>query len=193
LNHNEVIQEQCFSLTIMMQIVKKPEIKSTIIHSCNPDQWVKRHTSYLFIFAMSRLHDKEQAKDLVQETFLAALENIEKFEHRCSERTWLAAILKNKIIDTHRKRETETAKLAGLSYAVQYQEMFSTHHELMPLLNRAMKKLPELWQAVFTMKNMEDQPTEVICRVLQLTLSNFWVITHRTRINLRASLHKYDL
>src|ERR1700744_5328972 len=72
----------------------------------NPRQWVRNHADYLYSFAISRINDEEAARDLVQETFLAALEKAAAFEGKSSERTWLTAILKNKIIDTYRKKSS---------------------------------------------------------------------------------------
>jgi len=75
----------------------------------NPHNWVSAHADYLYSFAITRLNDEEQAKDLVQETFLAALQKVNNFEGKSSERTWLTAILKNKIIDVYRKKIIGTA------------------------------------------------------------------------------------
>src|SRR4051812_1279083 len=72
----------------------------------DPHQWVKNHADYMYSYTLSRINDEEQARDLVQETFLAALERIDKFEGKSSERTWLTAILKNKIVDVYRKRSS---------------------------------------------------------------------------------------
>src|SRR5258705_11564943 len=72
----------------------------------NPQLWVKNYADYLYNYAYTRLNDDELARDLVQETFLAALEKTEKFEGRSSERTWLIAILKNKVIDIYRKKSS---------------------------------------------------------------------------------------
>ena len=72
----------------------------------NPRQWVAAHADYLYAYAITRINDEEQAKDLVQETFLAALEKVNNFEGKSSERTWLTAILRNKIIDVYRKKSS---------------------------------------------------------------------------------------
>src|ERR1700752_3746381 len=85
-------------------------------HLLDPRQWVKAHADYLYAYTLSRINNEEQAKDLVQETFLAALEKADKFEGKSSERTWLTAILKNKIIDIYRKRSS------GLNNAVKIAE-----------------------------------------------------------------------
>src|SRR6195952_3125827 len=75
-------------------------------HKTDPHQWVKAHADYLYAYTIARIRDEDQAKDLVQETFLAALEKVGNFEGKSSERTWLTAILRNKIIDVYRKRSS---------------------------------------------------------------------------------------
>src|SRR5476649_1518550 len=72
----------------------------------DPHTWVKTHADYLYAFAIKRIADEELARDLVQDTFLAALEKVNSFEGKSSERTWLTAILRNKIIDVYRKKSS---------------------------------------------------------------------------------------
>ncbi|MES2428431.1 MAG: sigma-70 family RNA polymerase sigma factor [Bacteroidota bacterium] len=178
----------------------------------NPHKWVDNHADYLYAFAMSRLSDEEQARDLVQEVFLAALERSDKFEGKSSERTWLTAILKNKIIDIYRKRSPGLNNLPVKAAEQEQQDFFyedghwKEEHwpqefglntddplhekEFNKVLQHCMKKLPALWFAVFTMKHMEDESTETICTELKVTSANFWVIIHRAKINLRACLQK---
>ena len=55
---------------------------------------------------------------------------------------------------------------------------------------KCLQKLPSLWNAVFTMKHIEDTATEIICTELRVTQANFWVIIHRAKVNLRACLQK---
>lgn len=177
----------------------------------NPHQWVYAHADYLFAYAIRRISNEEQAKDLVQETFLAALEKADRFEGKSSERTWLTAILKNKIIDVYRK------KSSGLTRDVQeaeheQQDFFEadghwtpTHRplefgiehvdhvvnkEFNDILQKCLQKLPALWMSVFTMKHIDDEDTAIICAELKVSPSNFWVIIHRSKLNLRACLQK---
>jgi len=73
----------------------------------NPESWVDQHGDYLYSFARFRVRDQAAAEDLVQETFIAALQNHKNYKGQASERTWLTAILKNKIIDYLRKQSRE--------------------------------------------------------------------------------------
>jgi len=179
----------------------------------DPHNWVKAHADYLYAYTRARINDEEQARDLVQETFLAALEKIKTFEGRSSERTWLTAILRNKIIDQYRKKssvllnhdvkhtEDEPADFfdhetghwnsepAPKNFGIDdYDPLRSKEFD--DILMKCMQKLPALWLSVFTMKHMDDEPTETILAELKLTAGNFWVIIHRAKLNLRACLQK---
>ena len=178
----------------------------------NPHQWVSSHADYLYSFAITRINDEELARDLVQETFLAALQKTESFEGKSSERTWLTAILKNKIIDVYRKKsrgiktidneEKENrevdffeedghwkAEHAPKEFGVEDKDHL-VNKEFEHILQKCMQKLPVLWKAVFTMKHIDEEATETICTELKVTASNFWVIIHRAKLNLRACLQK---
>lgn len=185
-------------------------VLSTGAHTVDPHAWVAKYADYLYTYAIARLDDEDLAKDLVQETFLAALERLDSFEGRSAESTWLVAILKNKIIDVYRRK----SRKAGTLHAEQEQQDFFdpetghwteahapqalgmedrdplTNKELANILQRCMQKLPALWLSIFTMKHMEDLATDVICNDLKVTPSNFWVIIHRTKLNLRACLQR---
>jgi DNA-directed RNA polymerase specialized sigma24 family protein len=62
--------------------------------------------------------------------------------------------------------------------------------EFNQILQKCMQKLPAPWLSVFTMKHLDDLATDIICLELRVTAANFWVIIHRTKLNLRACLQK---
>jgi RNA polymerase sigma-70 factor (TIGR02943 family) len=176
-----------------------------------PRRWVERYADHLYSYAFARLDDEELARDLVQETFLAALEKLEQFRGNSSERTWLTAILKYRIIDVYRKRNSglRTEKIdeePELEFFEQdnghWKEQYSprpmrtqsldplVNKELAAILKRCFQKLPALWLSVFTMKHMDDTVTDVICKELKVTPANFWVIIHRAKLNLRACIQR---
>jgi RNA polymerase sigma-70 factor (TIGR02943 family) len=182
-------------------------------HQITPEKWVARYADYLYSYALARLNDDELARDLVQETFLAALEKKDGFRGDCSERTWLTAIMKYKVIDIYRKKAGSFKARDEYGTPVTEIEFFDAdkHHwkeehwpapfgteehdplhnkEFMNVLQRCLQKLPPLWISVFRMKHMDGEGTEMICQELRISSSNFWVIIHRAKVNLRSCLQK---
>jgi RNA polymerase sigma-70 factor (TIGR02943 family) len=184
-----------------------------MLNRLDPKQWVAAHADYLYAYAITRVNDEDQAKDLVQETFLAALQKTGGFEGRSTERTWLTAILRNKIVDVYRKRSKASEQVAqkngddqqtaffdedsGHWITGNAPKAFGIEHddhlvkkEFESILKKCMEKLPVLWKAVFTMKHIDEEATETICAEMKVTQANFWVIIHRAKLNLRACLQK---
>jgi len=177
----------------------------------DPHRWVQRYADFLYSYAFARLDHEEQARDLVQETFLSALEKISQFQGGSSERTWLTAILKYKIIEVYRKRNSGL-RIQNMEWEPEleffeesnghWKENYSPHamrsevadplvnKELAAILKKCLGRLPALWLAIFTMKHMDDANTDTICGELKVTPSNYWVIIHRTKLNLRACIAK---
>ena len=180
----------------------------------DPSNWVDRYADYLYAYALNRLDDAELCRDLVQETFLAALERLGEFRGESSERTWLTAILRYKVIDLYRKRNASwLAESRTHEHQPEYFDLETGHwkqeweprpmrvdpedpalqKELTAILKKCLERLPALWYSIFSMKHMDDTATEAICREMKISSANFWVIMHRAKVNLRACLQKEGL
>lgn len=180
----------------------------TLSTKVDPAHWVATHADALYAYAVNRLDDEDLCRDLVQETFLAALEKLSEFRGESSERTWLTAILKYKVIEVYRKRNSSW--FVDQEPEPEYFEPDNGHwkevwsprpmpldqgdptlqKELMGILQKCLQKLPALWRSIFSMKHMDETATEVICKELKVTPSNYWVIIHRAKVNLRACIQK---
>jgi RNA polymerase sigma-70 factor (ECF subfamily) len=177
------------------------------IHKLNPNNWVKLHADYLYNFAISRINEHDLAKDLVQDTFFAGLKAMDNFQGLASERTWLVAILKRKIIDHYRKinsnkgkaevkmnfyadgeREGEWIEERVPSNWNNEIEKQIENEELNVALEKCINNLPEKYAMVFRMKTIQQLETEDICKELEITSSNLWVIIHRARTQLRKCM-----
>jgi RNA polymerase sigma-70 factor (ECF subfamily) len=160
-------------------------------------QWVNDYSDALFGYAVQRVGDRQGAADLVQETFLAAWRNVDGYNGEASVKTWLFTILKNKIIDHYRKAATRQAKFVKNDSNPFFDEADHWKDGLCPqdwgdhpetrmntkefyaAFDNCKGKLKEIYSAVFTMKYLEDLQSEEICKVLNITTSNYWVIIHR--------------
>ena len=181
----------------------------------DPSKWVDNYGDYLYNYAYFRVNKTELAEDLVQDTFLSALKAQEGFKGEASEKTWLTGILRNKIIDHYKKASTQKEKQdldnhrAEASYNYFFEED-SGHwtddkgpkewgvnasssmesKEFFKVLNSCLGKLPEKWAMAFSLKTLDDVPGDKICKALDISSSNFWVIIHRAKLQLRECIEK---
>lgn len=69
------------------------------------DKLIRRHYDDIYRFVAHQMRDKDEALDVTQDVFVAAMRALPSFdERRASFRTWLYRIAANKIIDWHRTR-----------------------------------------------------------------------------------------
>lgn len=169
------------------------------------EKWVDEYGDALYAFALSRISDSEIAKDLVQDTFVAALKNFENFEQRSSVKTWLISILKRKIIDHYRL--VDSRKTIAMSHY--FRESGRVGHwnensapkgiisetvekiensELEKTIQDCIENLPEKWKGIVIDKLIEEKDSDEVCKEYEITSSNFWVIIHRAKLQLRACL-----
>ena len=62
--------------------------------------------------------------------------------------------------------------------------------ELADALNLCIDKLPESQKQLILLKLVEEEETEVVCKELNITPTNYWVIIHRAKLQLRSCLEK---
>ena len=175
-------------------------------HTLNPDKWITLHADYMYNYTITRVNNQELAKDLVQETFLSSLKAMKNFKGQASERTWLISILKRKIIDQYRKKNSQKGKAeVRMSFYEDgenkgkwieervpstWKDVDATieNKELKSALDHCIDNLPEKHRLVFVLKTVQNYETEAICNELNITSSNLWVIIHRARVQLRECM-----
>jgi len=174
----------------------------------DPKKWVSRYSDYLFNYTIVRVNDSDVAKDLISETFLAALKAMKNFKGEASERTWLIAILKRKIIDHYRKINSKKGKAeVHINYKNDDQdgdwleervadpfdktaEDDIENEELGIAIQNCLGTLNERHAEIFKMKTIDNFETEVICNEYNITPSNLWVIILRARTAMAECLEK---
>lgn len=175
----------------------------------DPDTWVDRYGDYLFRFAMLRVRDPGVAEEVVQDTLVAALQARERFSGKSSERSWLTGILKHKIIDHFRRITRERPVDDVQPWTDEHEELFDadghwrmtggsspTEWDLSPsrtleqkeffeALAQCLSKLPRRIADAFTLRELEEMRTDEICKALNISPTNLWVMLHRARVQLR--------
>ncbi len=175
----------------------------------DPALWLEEHGDYLFRYARRRLYTDELAEDAVQETLLAALKAREKFAGASSERTWLTGILKHKIVDTIRIQAREITAPSGSDAEdpSDWEALFdqSGHwletvrdwgdpsselekSRIRQALDDCFRRLKPALAQIFSLRELSGLGNEEICKELNITATNAWVMLHRARLFLRECL-----
>ena len=205
----EQIRYIFFSYTYIAQSgIHMSKRKSDAALIDDPESWVDHYGDFLYRFALSRVRDPAVAEDLVQETFLAALRAREGFKGRSAGRTWLIAILKHKIVDYIRKkfREPPTDKIETLidmmdadfndggkwqvrphKWVINPGKIYE-QKEFFDVLYHCLAELPGRLAEAFMLREMDGLSTAEVCKALDITATNSWVMLYRARMSLRRCL-----
>jgi RNA polymerase sigma-70 factor (ECF subfamily) len=178
------------------------------------------HTSMLRV-AQIYVSSRAVAEEVVQETWIAVLAGIDRFEGRSSIKTWIFRILGN-IAKTRAIREGRTLPFSALDpgrvpeAAVDPDRFRDSEHPRWPghwasppqswetipeerLLGRetreqieaALERLPAAQRAVVSLRDIEGWSSEEVCNALELSETNQRVLLHRGRSKLRSALESY--
>ena len=169
---------------------------------------IEGHRSYLLRYARLHLASPAQVEDAVQETLLAAIEGAGRFGGRAALRTWLTGILKHKIIDQLRRASREqplSGDESGEAEALEALFAADGHwregtrdwgdpatslesRRFWQAFELCLQRLPARTATVFKMREVMELSTEDICKAMDISTANCWVMLHRARLTLRECL-----
>src|SRR5215210_1603679 len=177
-----------------------------------------RYGSTMLRVAQMYVKDRASAEEVVQETWLAVLNGIDRFEGRSSLKTWLFRILTNRA-KTRAVRERRTIPFSALQpdrvpepalepdrfrdpddprwpghWAVPPQawpEDRLVAGETREKLAEAIEALPASQRAVISLRDLEGWSAEEVCNALAVSETNQRVLLHRARSKVRKALEEY--
>jgi RNA polymerase sigma-70 factor (ECF subfamily) len=168
--------------------------------------------------ARAYVKDRAVAEEVVQETWLAVIKGLDRFEGRSSLKTWILSILVNQA-KTRGTREARTVPFTALapdddSPAVDPERFRGPHEpytggwrafpanwkatdqlaqdrETIRVVMRAISELPLTHQTVIRMRDVEGYSAEEVCATLDVSEANQRVLLHRARSRVRAALERH--
>jgi RNA polymerase sigma-70 factor (ECF subfamily) len=146
------------------------------------------HRNYLVRFAQRKLRDPSLAEDAVHDVFEAVISGHAAFAGRAALRSWLTAVLKNKIVDGIRRNahlqslddDEEGAALAVACPQPQPDEV-AEQRELLGLALQRIEAMPAGLRDVLRLRAIEGQSTQEVCETLGISEANLFVRMHRAR------------
>ncbi|HUI65443.1 MAG TPA: sigma-70 family RNA polymerase sigma factor [Bacteroidota bacterium] len=153
----------------------------------------------MYGYAVYLTGNREEASDLLQETFLKAFRFFDKFERGTNAKAWLYRIMRNTYINEYRR----TKRIPEL---VEYDEQVSSYQMLPSQARRpdeiegdvfedeiavAIASLPEKFKSVIVLRDVEDLPYEEIAEALSIPIGTVRSRLHRARAILFDRLKEY--
>ena len=180
---------------------------------------IDRYGSTMLRVAQMYVRDRASAEEVVQETWLAVLNGIDRFEGRSSLKTWLFRILTNRA-KTRGERDGRMVPFSALAGAGDDADEASVdpdrflgpdsahpgawaapprawpedkllERETLGVIEMAIAKLPEAQREVIRLRDVEGWTPMEVADALEITDGNQRVLLHRARSKVRAALEAY--
>jgi RNA polymerase sigma factor (sigma-70 family) len=161
------------------------------------------HINSMYNFGYRLTFDQDDAKDLVQDTYLKAYRFIESFQKGTNAKAWLFRILKNSFINDYRKKTKEPSK-------VDYQEVEAYYNsedvdrQITPDLrveslkdmigdeiSNALNSLDVDFRTVIILCDLEGFKYEEMAKILDIPIGTVRSRLHRARNLLKEKLSEY--
>ena len=165
---------------------------------------VKRYEAKIFRLAQHITQNREDAEDVLQETFLRAYEHLDQFQGNSKFYTWVVRIAVNQALMKLRRRRTD--KSVSLDETIDTGEDTVTREiaawdedpeqrfsreELGEILDSAIQTLAPAYRSVFLLRDVDDLSTEETAEALGLSVPAVKSRLLRARLQLREKLTRY--
>jgi len=165
---------------------------------------VKRYEAKIFRLAQHITQNREDAEDVLQETFLRAYEHLDQFQGNSKFYTWIVRIAVNQALMKLRRRRTD--KSVSLDESIDTGEDTVTREiaawdedpeqrfsreELGEILDSAIQTLAPTYRSVFLLRDVDDLSTEETAEALGLSVPAVKSRLLRARLQLREKLTRY--
>jgi RNA polymerase sigma-70 factor (ECF subfamily) len=167
------------------------------------EELVSRHSARIYSLLYRLLGSREDAEDLLQQTFLSAFQNISHFRGEASFRTWITRIATNFALMKFRKEgkmhivsldDPQSFTDEGVplpreigDWSVNPVEILE-RKELVEILERAIARLPQIYRAVFLLRDVEGLSNQEVAELMELSVSAVKSRLMRARLFLRATI-----
>jgi RNA polymerase sigma-70 factor (ECF subfamily) len=162
---------------------------------------VRRYEAKIFRLAQHITQNREDAEDVLQETFLKAYEHLDQFQGQSKFYTWIVRIAVNQALMKLRRRKTDrsvsldetidtgedTVTREIAAWDEDPEQRFS-REELGAILDSAIQGLAPPYRSVFVLRDIDELSTEETAEVLGLSVPAVKSRLLRARLQLREKL-----
>lgn len=165
---------------------------------------LQRYEGKIFRLALHITQNREDAEDVLQETFLKAYEHLDQFQGNSKFYTWIVRIAVNQALMKLRKRKSDrsvslddtidtgedTVSREIAAWDENPEEQYG-REELNEILTGAIDSLAPIYRAVFVLRDIDELSTEETAEALDLSVPAVKSRLLRARLQLRDKLTRY--
>jgi RNA polymerase sigma-70 factor (ECF subfamily) len=165
---------------------------------------VRRYEGKIFRLAQHVTQNREDAEDVLQETFMKAYEHLDQFQGNSKFYTWIVRIAVNQALMKLRRRKTdksvsldetidtgEDTMVREIAAWDEDPEQRFSRDELGGILDTAVKSLEPPYRSVFVLRDIDELSTEETAEALGLSVPAVKSRLLRARLQLREKLTRY--
>lgn len=162
---------------------------------------IRRNNPYLYKVGRSYGYNHQDVEDLMQDTFISAFMNLDKFEHRSSFKTWVIRIMLNHCYQKTQKMSFKNEKLMETSRNEEVVPMFQdralgdtyrtiSNKEVSQIIGDALLQIPVEYRMVFCLRELNGMSTSETADAVGITETNVKVRLNRAKHMLRQEIEK---
>jgi RNA polymerase sigma-70 factor (ECF subfamily) len=164
------------------------------------EKLVEYYQSYAFSLAFKLVYDEEEAKDIVQESFIRIWQHLHKFKLETKFTTWLYKIVFNLSLDKLKANKRRKGILINSEYtSVLFEKIGGEHPEeemvnkdLAQIIKSLAKDLTPKQKAVFILRDLQGADMEEISEITSMTKGTVKSNLYYARLNIREKLNKIE-
>jgi RNA polymerase sigma-70 factor (ECF subfamily) len=142
---------------------------------------IENYKDIAYNLALSIVRNKENAKDITQDSFLKVLENIDRFRSDSKFSTWLYRIVYNQAIGFIKHVNHKEILEQESTNIIEFQESDDNKDEDFQGLYNAIEKLEDTEKNIILLFYLAEKSVKEISQITTLSISNIKVILHRSR------------
>lgn len=156
-------------------------------------EWFVSYSDDIYLFIRNKINNQTIAQDILQDTFVAALNNINTFKDVNSPKGWLIAIAKRKIIDYFRGNMQTFFPEENTQHADTDDLNMLDNPAFISKYKRALASLPRVWRKILTARYIDGKKAEEICREYAISKENYWQIIRRAKLAVKEKISLFDI
>jgi RNA polymerase sigma-70 factor, ECF subfamily len=144
-------------------------------------EWFKKYYSKLLQFALHKVSNKEDAEEIVQQTFINCLKHLAVFNEKSSILTWMKSIARHEIADFYRKKYAKKAVYSLPLLESLSSESLDDSSEVAKKVGLALKNMRKDYRELLLLKYVDGKRVKAVARELSRSLKSVEADLFRAR------------